>query len=66
MLGKPKYSRDEVVTFELNGETKIGTIAIIDAYGTIEQNAEVSYDIFVENENCLYKHIVESLVNKID
>lgn len=66
MLGKPKYSRNDTVTFELNGETKIGTIAIIDAYGTIEQNTEVSYDIFVEDENCLYKHIVESLVNKID
>lgn len=66
MLGNPKYSRNDIVTFEFNGETKIGTIAIIDTHGTIEQNTEVSYDIFVEDENCLYKHIVESLVNKID
>lgn len=66
MRGKPKYNHNDVVAFEFNGETKIGTIAIIDAYGTIEQNTEVSYDIFVEDENCLYKHIVESLVNKID
>lgn len=34
-------------------------IQIVDAYGTIEQEDEPSYDICVEEENCLYKHIRE-------
>lgn len=73
MLGNPKYDYDEVVKFKITtkelGEVECeGTIYIIDAYGTFEQNEEVSYDIMVEhsphfdNEPCLYKHIIESEV----
>ena len=62
MLGHPLFKLGDTVTFKWDNGTKTGTIAIIDKYGTFEQNNEVSYDILVENENTLYKHIVESLI----
>ena len=62
MIGKPKYNYGETVTFQTHKGFKIGTIAIIDKYGTFEQNNDVSYDIYVETENCLYKHIQEKYV----
>lgn len=37
-------------------------IYIIDKYGTFEDNSDVSYDILVKEENCLYKHINERLI----
>ena len=47
-LGKPKYKAGEEVCFvwgkDKNQEAK-GRICIIDAYGTWEQQKEVSYDI---------------------
>lgn len=39
-----------------------GQVAIIDKYGTFEQNEEPSYDIYVEDMNCLFKHIRQSEV----
>lgn len=70
MLGKPKFNYGDVVRFELVLEkdsviTCIGTIEIIDKYGTFEQNKEVSYDIMVDNFNVgnepvFVKHIIES------
>lgn len=51
------YGADEEVFY-------IGTVEIVDSYGTIEQNIEPSYDILVEDFNgdgpCLVKHIRES------
>ena len=70
MLGKPKFNYDDYVKFTVDGVEVIGQIYVIDAYGTFEQNEEVSYDIMVENsphmggEPCLYKHIRESEVEK--
>ena len=71
MLGKPKYKLDDLVLFELKDENDknyklTGKVYIIDAYGTFEQNEEVSYDIMVDsgdypiNYPCLFKHIKES------
>lgn len=65
MLGKPLYSRGQSVEFESNGKTVKGKIEIIDKYGTFEQNEEVSYDIYSEEENMLYKHIRESWIKNI-
>ena len=59
------YHHQELVMFLFQKELKTGTIEIIDAYGTIEQNEEVSYDIYVKEENCLYKHIRQSDVFKV-
>lgn len=49
-----------MVVFKIGDDKKCGMIQIVDAYGTIEQEDEPSYDICVEEENCLYKHIRET------
>lgn len=74
MIGKPKFKRDDKVKFNISYKDKnyilFGTIYIIDAYGTFEQNEEVSYDIMVEEGDfptefpCLFKHVRESKVEK--
>ena len=60
IIGKPKYKRMDMVEFEARGEMKRGRVYIVDAYGTFEQSEEPSYDIRVEEENCIYKHMRES------
>ena len=62
MKGNPKYQYGNLVKFELGGEIKEGTVHIIDKYGTFEDDSDVSYDILVGNENCLYKHINEKYI----
>ena len=62
MKGHPKYQYGNLVKFKLNGEIKEGTVYIIDKYGTFEDDSDVSYDILVGNENCLYKHINEKYI----
>lgn len=62
MKGHPKYQYGNLVKFELNGEVKEGIVYIIDKYGTFEDDSDVSYDILVGNENCLYKHINEKYI----
>lgn len=62
MKGHPKYQYGNLVKFELDGEIKEGTVYIIDKYGTFEDDSDVSYDILVGNENCLYKHINEKYI----
>ena len=65
MLGKPKYNYGDTVSFVIDNKVKTGTIYIVDKYGTFEDDSDVSYDIMVENENCLYKHIKETGVKKV-
>lgn len=63
MLGKPKFKEGSLVRFQFGKDDyKIGTIYIVDKFGTFEDNSDVSYDIMVESENCLYKHIREDFV----
>lgn len=67
ILGRPRYTCGDVVRFRwgIDGE-KTGTICIVDAHGTFEQNREPSYDILVEEEKCLFKHICESeIIEKV-
>jgi len=64
MLGNPKFDYGDKVKFEIDGKTKVGTIEIIDAYGTFFYKEDVSYDIMVEEENTFYKHIAEKFVEK--
>ncbi|SCY80273.1 hypothetical protein SAMN02910292_02978 [Lachnospiraceae bacterium XBB2008] len=63
-LGYPKYKLDDIVSFECDGKTLSGKVAIVDAYGTFGQNEEPSYDIMVEEGQpwTLYKHIRESWI----
>lgn len=65
MLGNPKFNLNDVVSFSLCGKKKQGIIYIIDKYGTFFDKTDVSYDIFVEEENMLYKHINENFVEKV-
>lgn len=64
MLGKPKYKENQLVSFTLGDEVKEGLIYIVDSYGTFEDKSDVSYDIYVGDENVLYKHINEKYVIK--
>ena len=70
MIGRPQYTYGDSVRFAIiiDGEKNIfeGTVEMVDAYGTFEQNEEPSYDIMVEAHGhgapCLFKHIRESLI----
>lgn len=65
MIGKPKYKAFDEVEFEFNeGEIHKGTIMIVDKYGTYFDKSDVSYDIYVEEENTIYKHIKEKCVKR--
>jgi len=68
MKGKPKYNIGDKVQFTLEEGTFYGEVYIVDAYGTWDNPNDVSYDIMVNNwgpkkEECLFKHITESLVS---
>lgn len=62
MRGKPKFKIGDKVCFELQGETKVGVVFVVDDYGTLFDDSDASYDIMVEKENMLYKHFTEKLV----
>lgn len=70
ILGKPRFKREDLVSFtvEINHETKTlnGDIYVVDPMGTLEQSEEPSYDIeaFYDGEILLFKHIRESLVTE--
>ena len=59
MIGKPKYKLGDRVKFDVSGRRYHGNIYIIDAYGTFEDESDVSYDIMVhewgpKKEDCLF------------
>ena len=62
MLGLPKYKRGDIVFFKFFDKEVKGVVEIVDAYGTFEDDTDASYDIYVEDENTLYKHIRERSV----
>lgn len=68
MLGSPKFKRGDKVVFTIDGRDVEGEVYIIDAYGTWQDNTDVSYDILVNDGDCgaLYKHISEHGIRKID
>lgn len=59
---KVKIKRNDMVVFKIGDDEKCGMIQIVDAYGNFEQEDEPSYDICVEEENCIYKHIRETAI----
>ena len=65
MLGHPMYKKNDYVIFKFKDDIKGGRIHIIDAYGTFDQQEEASYDIYVAEDDCLYKHIPESYVEDL-
>lgn len=62
MLGLPRYKRGDVVFFKFFDKEVKGVVEIVDAYGTLEDDTDASYDIYVEDEKTLYKHIRERSV----
>ena len=52
----------DLVTFQCGDTLKEGVVLIVDAHGTFESPNTPSYDIMVENENLLYKHVKCDLV----
>lgn len=65
MIGKPKYKENDKVEFAIyENEARIGVIYVVDKYGTFPDKSDVSYDIYVEEENMLYKHINEKYVKR--
>lgn len=59
-MSKPLHKIDDIVQFNVRNKTLSGKIEVVDANGTFGQNDEPSYDIMVQEENTLYKHIRES------
>lgn len=63
MPEKSKYKEGDQVSFVIDGEKYVGTIEIVDAWGTFFAPDEVSYDIMVDDfrgSRCLIKHVGES------
>lgn len=58
------YKVGDEVVFTLNGIKREGIVFIVDANGTFERPGIPSYDIWVESENMLYKHVPYDMVCK--
>lgn len=68
MIGKPRFKTDDIVAFKMDDTVYTGSVYIVDAWGTFEQDEEPSYDILVDNYKgnmCLFKHIVESALSEV-
>lgn len=63
IIGRPRYNYKDTVQFSCGDEQYTGTICVVDAWGTFEQNEEPSYDILVSD--CIYKHIRESQISEV-
>ena len=69
MIGKPKFKYGDVVEFMYNNEKIIGTVEIIDKYGTYFDKTNVSYDIMCDNykgKPMFFKHVREDGVKKYE
>ena len=56
-FSNPNYNVGDEITFLCNNTQKKGLVLIVDAHGTYENLGIPSYDILVEEENMLYKHV---------
>lgn len=63
MKGKPQFKVGDKVRFFVQDTMYTGYVYIVDAYGTFDYPDDVSYDIMLEDERCLYKHIPEIYVS---
>lgn len=52
-----KFKKGNKVKFLFNEKEKTGVIIMINTYFQI---ADITYDIYVEKEDCLFKHVAES------
>ena len=56
-FSKTSWKVGDEVTFFCGNTQKKGVVLIVDAHGTFDNPGIPSYDIFVEEENMLYKHV---------
>ena len=56
------YEIGDEVSFQCEDTIKKGVVFIVDENGTFERPNILSYDIMVDNENTLYKHVTCDLV----
>lgn len=56
------FSKGDKVRFHIGAEQKLGEVFIVDAHGTFEKPGIPSYDILVDSENTLYKHVDWTIV----
>ncbi|MFJ7982247.1 hypothetical protein ACIQ1D_18470 [Lysinibacillus xylanilyticus] len=59
-----KFNLGEKVLFTFNGNELVGIVEIANFGGSFKHDYH-SYDIFVAEDNCLYKHIPEEEVCRI-
>lgn len=63
IMERKLYKVGDEVIFMVDNKQREGIIFVVDAYGTFERPGIPSYDILVESENMLYKHVAYNMVN---
>ena len=58
----PNCKVGDELTFFCGDTLKKGVVLIVDAHGTFDNPGIPSYDIFVEEENILYKHVSNEMI----
>ena len=58
----PSYKVGDEITFFCCNTQKKGVVLIVDAHGTFNASGIPSYDILVEEENMLYKHVSNEMI----
>ena len=56
------YTKGDTVVFQCGNTIKEGVILVVDALGAFECQGFPSYDILVESENMLYKHVAQNFI----
>ena len=64
-LEKPKFKHKQQVEFTLTDlGKKVGEIRVVDVGGAWGFDNH-TYDVFVKEDNCFYKHLREEILRKI-
>lgn len=63
IMERKLYKVGDEVIFMVDNKQREGIIFVVDAHGTFERPEIPSYDILVESENMLYKHVAYNMVN---
>lgn len=58
------YNYNDKVSVIIDEKQYTGIIEIIDRFGTFFDNSEPYYDIFIEKDNLLIKHVPQSIIIK--
>ena len=84
MIGHPKYTYNDVVTFkcDITGDGNlvdvIGTVEVVDSYGTFFDDSDVQYDVLgtfnatdddgnpIASSPIFFKHILESQLTLVE